>query len=95
MTATETAFGPDHPDMAQALNNLAVVYKRQGRNADAEQLYKRSVATLEKTLGPNHPDLAGVLQNLAVFYKDQGRDDDADALLERVTAIRAKAGLPS
>jgi hypothetical protein len=54
MAVTEKAFGPDHPGVAQALNNLAAVYVRQGRNADAERFFKRSVATFEKTLGPNH-----------------------------------------
>jgi tetratricopeptide (TPR) repeat protein len=92
---TEKAFGRDHPDVAQALNSLATVYGRLGRNADAERLYKRSVATFEKTLGPNHPDLADVLQNLAGLYKDQRRYADANALFKRSMAIRAKAGSPA
>jgi tetratricopeptide (TPR) repeat protein len=79
MAVTEKAFGPDHPDVAQALNNLAAVYVRQGRNADAERFFKRSVATFEKTLGPNHPDLADVLENLAGLYKDQSRYAGANA----------------
>jgi Tfp pilus assembly protein PilF len=95
MAVTEKAFGPDHPDVAQALNNLAAVYVRQGRNADAERFFKRSVATFEKTLGPNHPDLADVLENLAGLYKDQGRYADAKALFKRSMAIRANAGSPS
>jgi tetratricopeptide (TPR) repeat protein len=74
---------------------LAALYARQGRNADAERLFKRSVATFEKTLGPNHPDLADVLENLAALYKDQGRYADANALFKRSMAIRAKAGSPS
>jgi len=89
---TEKAYGPDHPDVAQALNNLAVLYTRQGRNADAERLFKRSVATFEKTLGPNHPDLADILQNLAGLYKDEGRYADAQQLFKRSMAIRGKTG---
>jgi Tfp pilus assembly protein PilF len=89
---TEKAFGPDHPDVAQALNNLAALCSRQGRNADAERLFKRSVVTFERTLGPNHPDLAGVLENLAGLYKDQGRYADAEQYLKRSVAIRGKAG---
>jgi tetratricopeptide (TPR) repeat protein len=85
---TEKAFGPDHPDVAQALNNLAALYARQGRNADAERLFKRSVVTFEKTLGPNHPDLADVLEILAGLYKDQGRYADAEQLSRRSMAIR-------
>ena len=33
-------FGPDHPDTADSLNNLAVLYDNQGRYADAEPLYR-------------------------------------------------------
>jgi tetratricopeptide (TPR) repeat protein len=47
----EKAFGPDHPDVATALNNLAVLYENQGRYADAEPLYKRVLAIREKALG--------------------------------------------
>ena len=86
----EKAFGPDHPDIAQALNNLAALYGRQGRNAQAERLFKRSAATFEKTLGPDHPDLAGVLENLAGLYKYQGRHADAQQVLKRSMAIRGK-----
>ena len=34
----EKALGPDHPDVARSLNNLAVLYYEQGRYADAEPL---------------------------------------------------------
>jgi tetratricopeptide (TPR) repeat protein len=39
----EKALGPDHPDVAVSLNNLGELYRAQGRYADAEPLYKRSV----------------------------------------------------
>ena len=41
----------------------------QGRYADAEPLFKRSLAIREKALGPNHPDVALSLNNLASLYK--------------------------
>ena len=34
------------------------LYQAQGRYADAEPLYKRSLAIREKALGPDHPDVA-------------------------------------
>ena len=54
----EKTLGPDHPDVASALNNLASLYHKQGRYAEAEPLYKRSLAINEKALGPDHPDVA-------------------------------------
>jgi tetratricopeptide (TPR) repeat protein len=38
--------GPEHPDVAQSLNGLAVLYYQQGRYADAEPLYRRALAQL-------------------------------------------------
>ena len=60
----EKALGPDHPDVAMSFNNLAVLYKAQGRYADAEPLYKRNLAISEKGLGPNHPDVRRAAQQV-------------------------------
>ena len=62
----------------------------QGRNAEAERLYKQAVARSEKTLGPDHPDLADVLENLAASLQGQGRHAEAEPLLKRAKAIREK-----
>ena len=48
LAIVEKALGPDHPDVAASLNNLAVLYQHQGRYADAEPLYKRSLAIARK-----------------------------------------------
>ena len=68
LQVAEQAVGPDHPDVATSLNNLAVLYKAQGQYAQAEPLYKRSLAIWEKALGPDHPDVATSLNNLAELY---------------------------
>ena len=73
------------------LNNLAALYRNQGRYTDAEPLYKRSLAIWEKALGPEHPDVALGLNNLAALYRNQGRYTDAEPLLKRSLAIREKA----
>ena len=36
-------LGPNHPDVATSLNNLARLYYAHGRYAEAEPLYKRSL----------------------------------------------------
>ena len=65
----EKALGPDHPDIATSLNNLAELYMRQGDYAKAEPLYQRALAIREKALGPDHPDIATSLNNLALLYE--------------------------
>ena len=87
----EKALGPNHPSVANLLNNLAFIYVNQGRYADAEPLYKRSLAIREKALGPDHLDVAASLGNLAELYKDQGRYADAEPLFKRSLAISEKA----
>ena len=50
----EKALGPEHPDVAQTLNLLALVYWGQGRYGDAVPLFEKALAIREKTLGPEH-----------------------------------------
>ncbi len=40
----EREFVPNHPTTATLLNNLAELYRAQGRYGEAEPLYKRSLA---------------------------------------------------
>jgi hypothetical protein len=61
-----------HPDVGTDLNNLAVLYKDQGRYAEAEPLYRRALTITETALGPTHPTVAIRLDNLAALYHAQG-----------------------
>ena len=77
--------------VATELNNLAEAYRLQGRYAEAEPLYKRSLAIREKALGPEHPRVATTLNNLAVLYQAQGKYADAEPLYKLALAIWEKA----
>ena len=81
MAIKEKILGPDHTEVATSLNNLALLYYAQGRYAQAEPLYKRSLAILEKALEPDHPDVATGLHNLAELYRTQGQYAEAEPLL--------------
>ncbi len=84
-------FGPQDPRLATSLNNLAQVYRAQGRYAEAEPLYKRALAIQEKALGPDHPSVAKSLNNLAELYRAQGRYEEAELRYKRALAIMEKA----
>ena len=88
---SEKALGPDHPEVATALSNLAFLYGEQGRYSEAEPLYERALAIREKALGPDHPDVAVSLNNSAALHRDQGRYADAERLHRRALTIREKA----
>ncbi|HJU15371.1 MAG TPA: CHAT domain-containing tetratricopeptide repeat protein [Stellaceae bacterium] len=76
---------------ANSLNRQAVALYREGRYAEAEPLYKRSLAMREKALGPEHPDVAASLNNLAELYEAEGRYTEAEPLFRRSLAILEKA----
>ena len=87
----EKALGANHPDVGQTLNNLASVYRAQGKYSEAEGLYKRALAIREKALGANHPDVGQTLTNLAIVYRAQGKYSEAEGLYKRALAIREQA----
>ncbi len=76
--------------MGQSLNNLAELYREQGKYAEAEPLYKRSLAIKEKALGPEHPHVATGLENYAALLRKTNREAEAARLEARAKAIRAK-----
>jgi len=87
----EKALGPDHPNVATDLNNLAVLYYEQGKYAEALPLYQRALKIDEKALGPDHPNVATNLNNLAELYRAQGRYEEALPLCQRALKIDEKA----
>ena len=87
----EKVLGPDHPETALSLNNLALLLQDQGDLAGARPLHERALAIREKALGPNHPDTAESLNNLALLLQDQGDLAAARPLFERALAIYQQA----
>jgi tetratricopeptide (TPR) repeat protein len=69
--AIRTILGPENPDVATTLNNLAGLYVDRGQYANAEPLFKRALAIREKALGPEHLDEAEplVLRGLKIREK--------------------------
>ena len=87
----EAANGPDHPDTATVLDNLAVTYWRLGRHADALRLQQRALQITEAAFGPDHPDTAIRLNNLAQTHSDLGQADKALPLQQRALQIAEAA----
>ena len=62
----------------------------QGKYAEAEPLYKRSLAIMEKALGPEHPHLATSLEKYAALLRKNERSGEATLMELRAKTIRAK-----
>ncbi len=69
ITIGEKTLGPDHPNLAIRLNNLALLYKKQGKYEEAEPLYRRAIAIFEKVFGPTHPNTITVRKNYEEFLR--------------------------
>ncbi len=84
----EAGLGLSHPDVANTLNDLAVVCDRLGRPDEAEFLYRRALGIARRTLEPDHPYIATSLENLSNLYRAQGK-------LEKIREGRSSgSGLP-
>jgi tetratricopeptide (TPR) repeat protein len=83
----EAALGPDHPDLAESLYNLANSCFFERNYEEVEGLYRRALTVREKAFGPDHPEVAESLNGLAKLCRAAGRFDEAEALLERAGAI--------
>ncbi|KAH8800849.1 hypothetical protein F5884DRAFT_685562, partial [Xylogone sp. PMI_703] len=47
----EKAWGPEHTSTLDTVNNLANLYKNQGKLVEAEQMYQRALQGFENTIG--------------------------------------------
>jgi tetratricopeptide (TPR) repeat protein len=72
-------FGADDPRLAITLHNLANLAATQGKTAEAEPLYRRALAILEKIRGPEHTQTAMARLGLADLLAAQGNDVEAEA----------------
>lgn len=86
----ERIHAPDNPEVAESLNNLALLYQATGRYAEAEPLFERALSIREKVLGLEHPDVAESLNNLAGLHQATGRYAEAEPLYQRALTIWEK-----
>ena len=87
MEIDERSFGADHPSVAIALSNLAVLLQDAKRPSEAEPLVRRALEIDEQSLGPDHPNVAIRLNNLAMLLKGTDRFSEAEPLMRRHLAI--------
>jgi hypothetical protein len=71
----EASYGPDHPNVAILLNNLAKLLQATNRLAEAEPLMRRALQILESGLPPDHPTLLTMRQNLEALLSELRASD--------------------
>ncbi|HUS31394.1 MAG TPA: tetratricopeptide repeat protein [Kofleriaceae bacterium] len=90
----EGTNGPDHIDVAIALEPLSYAYARKGDVAKSREAGLRALKLREAKYGPEHPTIANTLNSLADAEVMDGRPESltlAIAYLDRSIAIQEKA----
>src|SRR5436190_13867057 len=90
----EEELGPLHPDLANTLNNHAIVAERTGRSSEAETLYRRAAAIAAAALPSDHPMVAASRQNLEDFCRARGLSSDAAAVIPPTKTVPPSSAAP-
>lgn len=80
----------DPLEIANSLNNVGEVYRRQGLFAKAETHFRETLAIHQAELAPEDPLVALSLSQLGLVLVDLNQFEEAQALQERALAIRSK-----
>ena len=91
----EAELGPLHPDLANTLNNLAIVAEKMGRPGDAETFYRRATAIASASLPADHPMVADSRQNLEDFCRARGLADRCSRHQRPLRRTQSPDGTPS
>ncbi|MBD3222419.1 tetratricopeptide repeat protein, partial [bacterium] len=81
----------DQLALVDGLDQLAKLLTWTDRNAEAEELARRSLAIRERRLGADAPEVAASLNGLGIALHQQDRLDEAAAAHERALRIRERA----
>jgi tetratricopeptide (TPR) repeat protein len=95
LSITQALHGPDHPEVAIRLNNLAALLQATNRLAEAEPLMRRALDIDERAYGSDHPDVAVDLNNLAQLLQATNRLKEAEPLMRRALDIDERAYGPN
>lgn len=80
-----------HPDIAQSLTNLSIVYQGMDRLDEAETLLREACDQWIEILGPESNRYANALRVLASLYEKREKWDDAEATWRQAYGIYVKA----
>lgn len=81
--------GPDYPEIARQLNNIAVDYDEEGQYAEAEPLFERAISIAQK-IPVGIGLLAAALNGLGANQAEQGKYLEVTPLYERALEIHER-----
>lgn len=85
----EQVLGPDHPQTAKSLHNLALLLGATGNDEEAEHLYQQVLVIRERALGMANSKTLATVQDYAVLLRKMYREDEAAQLLTHLNLSEA------
>jgi CHAT domain-containing protein/tetratricopeptide (TPR) repeat protein len=92
LAVLEKARGPAHPDVAEALHRLGLMYDGSSRTDESRAALERSLAIRDNVLPPDHPDRYKIRNDLAGVLSDAGDYAGARRLYDEALAGWRKLG---
>ncbi|KAI1621215.1 tetratricopeptide repeat domain-containing protein [Exophiala viscosa] len=80
LQGNEKGLGMDDALTLDTVNNLGLLYRNQGKLAQAEAMYQRALHGFEKALGKEHTTTLDTVNNLGTLFDDQGKLEQAEAM---------------
>jgi tetratricopeptide (TPR) repeat protein len=87
LAVVEQSGDAHHPNVAAALNNLALLLHATNQLQEVQPLFERALAIDEQIFGPSHANVARDLNNLAQFLHETNRPAEAELSIRRAVAI--------
>ncbi|MGV3532732.1 MAG: tetratricopeptide repeat protein, partial [Chthoniobacteraceae bacterium] len=86
----EKRLGPEHPEMAARIRDLASVLRLRGRLKESEALARRALTLTEKAFGPDHHEVVGDLFLVAGALRANDSLAEAEEMLRRALRIEER-----
>jgi tetratricopeptide (TPR) repeat protein/predicted Ser/Thr protein kinase len=88
--AAESTLGPDHLQVAQALDSLGRAQIRNGHYPEAQALMRRALEIATTAVGSDHIETASIENDLAAALEKNGDYDGAESMYQRALATRRR-----
>lgn len=83
----EASAKPDDLNFAEDCDSFGVLLRKEGKYAQAEQLYRRALNIQQLKLPPDDPALVSTFNNLGALLNFEAKYGEAEPLLRRALAI--------
>jgi tetratricopeptide (TPR) repeat protein len=83
-------LGPMHPEVAQTVQNLGILYKRKGNLLEARLYCDKALSIRTQVFDPRHPLVEASLHNLGSCCFSQGDLNKARGCFEQVLDIQTE-----